>query len=121
MDNEFKIVYTQNALDDLQALVDHISIGSFQAAYRMRQRIINRASTLQLFPKIGKSTETLDCFLEPGLRYIAEGKYYILYKVIGKEIVISRIIHSARDISSLLMDYDFRNFNETEEFEENDF
>jgi len=108
---QYEIHFTPSALGDLRAVEGHIAEYSPVAAHAMRQRTVAKAEDLCVFPNRGKSISALG-YYEPELRFVAEGKYYIFYKVIGEHVKICRIWHSARDPGKLLSLLDF---NEAEE------
>ena len=114
--SKHEIQFTLSALDDLHAVEEYISEYSPAAAHKTRQQIIERIRMLADFPRIGKSAETLG-FVDIDLRFIAQGKYYIFYTVTETHVEIRRIMHSARNIGALLTEFDFREFEDPEDFD----
>ena len=107
----FKVHFTPTALDQLRTVADYVEESSPYAAHEIRKRIVAKAKDLSVFPNRGKSISALG-YYEPELRFVAEGKYYIFYKVIGELVKICGIWHSARGIGELLSLLDFDGFEE---------
>ena len=110
----FEIHFTPAALDDLHLIEDYMEDYSPHAAHTIRLQIVAKAKELSMFPNRGKSVSALG-YYEPEFRFVAHGKYYIFYKVIGDYVKISRIWHSARDINELLSQLDFESFEELDQ------
>jgi len=108
---QHEVHFTPTALNHLQAIEEYMEEYSPYAAHKMRQRIVEKAKELAVFPSRGKSVSALG-YYEPELRFVAEGKYYIFYKVIGAHVKICGVWHSARDIGELLS---LLNFDDSEE------
>jgi len=110
----YDIHFTPTALNDLHCISEYLDEKSAYAAHAMRQRIVAKAKDLSAFPNRGKSVSALG-YYEPEYRFVAEGKYYIFYKVIGELVEICSICHSARDIGELLSLLDFDDFEEQDQ------
>ncbi|MCL2299434.1 MAG: type II toxin-antitoxin system RelE/ParE family toxin [Firmicutes bacterium] len=111
---QYDVHFTPTALDDLHLISDYLTEKSAYAAHNVRQRIVAKAEDLCIFPNRGKSVSALG-YYEPAYRFVAEGKFYIFYKVIGEHVKICRIWHSARDIGELLSLLDFDDSEEQDQ------
>lgn len=88
-----KIVWTDEAIEHLEAIVTYVSIYDLTAAERLGQRLIELADSLTEFPDRGRDAGD-------GKREMTTVWPYILrYRVDGERVVILRIRHGARDTS----------------------
>lgn len=92
--------WTSQALDDIEAICNFIARDSEHFAHLFANKIIDKAATLESFPKAGRIVPESD------LEYIREifhGNYRIIYRLIGDEVQILTVHHSARslDLSKL--------------------
>ncbi len=91
----FKIIWSEQALDDLQAIVFFIAEDNSAVAETFGYRLISKVDFLARFPQIGRvvpeeSDETI--------REIILRPYRIIYKVLAEKqfVAIVRIWHGAR-------------------------
>ncbi|MDR3313510.1 MAG: type II toxin-antitoxin system RelE/ParE family toxin [Oscillospiraceae bacterium] len=103
---KYELRFTPSARDDLHSIEGYIAQDHPIPAHKMRERIAAKAEELAIFPGRGKSASLLGYF-QPEMRFVAEGKYYIFYKVSGDQVIVYSIVHSARDIGRLLTLLDF--------------
>jgi len=111
---QYEIHFTPSALNDLHAVEDYLAEYSPLAAHDMRQRIVAKAEDLSVFPNRGKSVSALG-YSESELRFVAEGKYFIFYKVIREHVKICRILHGARNLGKLLALLEFNGAEEQDQ------
>jgi len=88
-----KIVWTQQAIDDLKSIHDYISAESKVYAKRMIEKLIACVHQLERFPESGRIVPELG---QNSIRELIEGNYRIVYKINPDHIGIVRIHHSAR-------------------------
>ena len=92
---EFRLDWTESALQDLKSICDYIAIDNQDAARRVGAEIIERAEILQHFPDLGPFYPR-----KTGNRYreIVFSHYRILYKTNKnkKMVQIVRIWHGTR-------------------------
>ena len=88
-----KIVWTEIALEDLRDVHEYISKDSVRYADRFVEKIINRVTQLEHFPKSGRIVPEFD---SDGIRELIEGNYRIVYKISPEQASIVRIHHAAR-------------------------
>lgn len=89
-----EIIWTQYALEDLQAIHDYIAQDSEFYATRFVNKLISRVDILINHPKAGKMVPEFENEL---LRELIEGNYRIIYSIESiTQIGIVRIHHSAR-------------------------
>ena len=93
-----KIVWTDPAIDDLQAIRDYIARDSELYADDFAAGILAAVERLESFPELGRVTP------EAGVSKIREilfGNYRIIYRVRKNKIQILTVIHGSRDVSRL--------------------
>lgn len=92
MSGPLKIRYAAKAFRDLQEIEAYIAFDSPAAARKVARAVQDTLSLLCLFPdKARRSTRN-------GVRAIPLSRYpyIIFYRVIGREIIVTRIFHAAR-------------------------
>jgi plasmid stabilization system protein ParE len=92
-----RLRYTRPALADLDSILDYIAAASPQGAQRVQRRIQHVIELLVTHPNIGVRTE------DPTVRRLTTTPYpfLVFYEVLGDEIVVHAIRHSARDPSGM--------------------
>lgn len=89
-----EIVWTEYALDDLQAIYDYIAEDSETYASRFINKLVNKIDIFIEHPEAGRIVPEFENNL---LRELIEGNYRIIYRIESiTEIGIVRIHHSAR-------------------------
>jgi toxin ParE1/3/4 len=73
-----KLIWSKEALYDLEAIFDFIAEKSVQAAPRVVERIIAKATQLESFPESGP-VEQSSKNRKMESRYLVEGHYKIIY------------------------------------------
>ena len=85
-----RIVWTDEAVDNLEAIVTYISVFNPAAAQRIAQRLLAVADSLADFPNRGREAGN-------DLREMTIVPPYILrYRVMHADVVILRVRHGAR-------------------------
>jgi toxin ParE1/3/4 len=86
-----EIVWTESALDDLEAIKTYIEQLSAQAARAVAGALIAAGNSLINFAQRGRPVPRTEM-----RELIAAYPYIIRYQVFGSEVVILRVRHSAR-------------------------
>ena len=101
--SEFRIRYTQQAVDDMDAIFDYIVLEDRDAALKMLSEFERRIGRLADTPYIGAAIRTDEpMMIAAGYRYLVVSPYLIFYRVYGEEVRIGRILHSRQDWLQLL-------------------
>ena len=88
-----KIVWTDEAIDHLEAIVTYVSVHDPAAAERLGRKLIQLADSLMEFPFRGRDAGD-------GRRELVTVWPYILrYRIEVERVIILRIRHGARDNS----------------------
>lgn len=95
-----KILYTYNAINDLDRLRSFIAKDSQKAAYAIQERISQAIERLESFPSLGKKVKNKKSTVS--LRDLITGSYIIRYALLGSEIHILRIWHGKEDMCFIL-------------------
>ena len=100
---DFRIRYTQQAMDDLDAIFDYICLDNPDAARKMLQAFRTGIEKLTATPYLGAALRTdSPMMISSGYRYIVVSPYLVFYRVVDQEVRIGRILHSRQDWLSLL-------------------
>ena len=73
-----RVIWTSEAVFDLEVIFDFLADKSPSAAERITKRILERTRQLEEFPESGAIQETIA--LEREYRYLVEGNYKIIYR-----------------------------------------
>jgi toxin ParE1/3/4 len=99
----FQVVITEDAEDDLEAIVTYIAKhDSPQAAQHVLRRILDIADSLTSAPTRGTTPKELRGLGEQEFRQLFFKPYRLIYRVVGKQVVIYVITDGRRDMQSLL-------------------
>ncbi len=93
---DFKVIWTETALADLEAIVTYIAQTDPSAAERLGNTIIDHVNVLRTFPRIGPRYSKAG---HGRVREILCGKYRVFYQIDDqlKSVNILKICHGARD------------------------
>lgn len=98
-----KIVWTEQAVEDLREIIEFIALDKQNAAVRFGAALIAKAESLSLFPRKGRVVPELR---NPVIREIIHGSYRIVYEFeeTTQTVAISRVWHAARGIPEITGD-----------------
>ena len=88
-----KVVWTQSALEQLQAIHDYIAGDSIVYARRVVIRIKRRTWQIKKFPLMGALVPE---YCHDDIREVLEGPYRIFYRIYGSRAEILGVRHGAR-------------------------
>lgn len=94
-----RVVFSLEADLDLREIWNYVAeeAGSDDVADRLVDSITARCWIFERSPYAGTSKSDI----EPGLRGFPFGNYLIYYRVTADSVIIARILHAARDQSSI--------------------
>ena len=92
-----RVFFTPAACDDLIGILMHISEEEPTAADRVLDRLDEVAIYFEDNPQMGPSRDEIGS----GLRYLVSGSYLVLYRTLGDDIEIVRLVHGRRDLYRL--------------------
>ncbi|WP_420583205.1 type II toxin-antitoxin system RelE/ParE family toxin [Reichenbachiella sp.] len=91
-----EINWTSNALTDLSEIGEYIAKNSPKYAELTVSKLYSKVEILSSHPKIGRVVPESE---QDNLRELIEGSYRIIYEIIGENIFILTIHHSARRLN----------------------
>jgi plasmid stabilization system protein ParE len=89
------VVWTEAALEDLKAIVEHIALDSRIYAERFSQRLENALDRLEDFPLSGRMVPE---FGDETVREVIYESYRLIYLVRGDSCFVAAILHASREI-----------------------
>lgn len=89
-----KLVYTDEAIEDLKRLREYIEIHNSSAAAKIARELVGKIELLLNFPRIGTSIEMTP--VADSIRDMVFGKYVVRYSVHTSAIIILRVWHIGR-------------------------
>jgi plasmid stabilization system protein ParE len=93
-----KLIWTDQAIDDLGDIGDYIAENSEKYAKLTIQKIYDRTDILKSFPQAGRIVPEKN---EENVRELIEGSYRIIYEIVSENLIyILTVYHSARDLKS---------------------
>lgn len=92
------IVWTEPAVDSLQAIHDYIAHDSTLYAALFTNRLIDAAESLLVFPERGREVPEAG---HAGVRELLFQNYRVIYRPQGEVIEILAILHGARDLTTM--------------------
>jgi plasmid stabilization system protein ParE len=87
-----KLVYTDEAIEDLKRLRAFIAVNNPSAAARIAIELVGKIELLPDFPKMGIPVEMAP--VPDSIRDMIFGKYIVRYSVHASVIIILRVWHS---------------------------
>jgi addiction module RelE/StbE family toxin len=91
-----KLIWTEPALGDLQAIFDYISKDSEYYASVFVNEIIDSAEKLIDFPNMGRMVPE---YQQNDIREIIVQSYRVIYQLIQNQILILTVIHGRRELT----------------------
>lgn len=86
-----KLVYTDEAIEDLKRLREFIAVHNPPAAGRVATELVNKIELLPDFPRMGTPVEVAP--VPDSIRDMVFGKYVVRYSVHVSAIIILRVWH----------------------------
>ena len=94
-----RIIWTNQAVEDLESIADFIASDSEKYAILTIQRIYQKIKIIKKFPKVGKINQELN---DETIREILVGNYKVIYKLVNNKVIsVLTIHHTARNFPEL--------------------
>ena len=93
-----KVVWSEGAVADLQAIYAYISLTSPEYGIRVVDRLTKRSQQIADFPNSGRVVSE---FSKTDVREILEGNYRIIYRLRSDRVEVLTVIHGARLLPDL--------------------
>lgn len=94
-----RVIWTEPALEDVEAIRDYIAKDSIVYAKRFAVKLIEAPRRLQQFPESGQMVPE---FNDVGLRELLYGMYRIIYRIREKDCFIVAVIQGRRDLAKAM-------------------
>lgn len=91
-----KLVYTDEAIEDLKRLREIIAVHNPSAAGRVAAELISKVELLPDFPRMGTPVEMAP--VPDSVRDMVFGKYVVRYSVHESAIIILRVWHQLESV-----------------------
>lgn len=88
-----KVVWTDDAIEDLKSINKFISIDSPKNANRFSNKILDKTEILSNFPNLGRVVPE---FNVESIRELIEGNYRIIYQIQDLKVEVIRIHHTSQ-------------------------
>lgn len=88
-----RIVWTQQALEDLRAIRDYIARDAPRTANAYVRRLIDAADLLEQHPHLGAIVAELQ---QPEVRELVRGNFRLIYRVRKSRVSMLAVYHAAR-------------------------
>ena len=88
-----RVLWTDAALNQLEAVRDFLSRTSPEYAQRIAERLVNRSEQIAAFPRSGRMVPEYEI---DEVRQVVEGSYRIIYLIKENQIEVLAIIHTSR-------------------------
>ena len=95
-----EIRWTEQALEDIEAIADYISRDSVNYARITIRKIFEAAKNLSVFPESGRNVPEIG---QKNIKEIILGNYRIIYRFNNNVVEIITVYHSARLLDSDLI------------------
>jgi plasmid stabilization system protein ParE len=90
-----KVLWTDSAVAQLQAIHDYLAQTSPDYALRIVDRLTRRSIQIAVFPNSGRMVPE---FERNEIREVIEGRYRIIYLVEPEQVQVLAVIHGVRDL-----------------------
>ncbi|MBC8185414.1 type II toxin-antitoxin system RelE/ParE family toxin [candidate division KSB1 bacterium] len=106
IDKYFDIEWTHAARDDLDEIIDYISLDSINKAIKINDRLVSKVDTIERFPSRGRIVPELKKLGIKSYHEIISPPYRIMYKIEESKslIMILGIFDGRRDLETILID-----------------
>lgn len=99
-----KVLWTQTALSDVEAIIDHIAAENPAAALQVLDRLQARAAGLDVLAPRGRVVPELRDIGVHQYRELIERPWRIVYRDDGERTVVIAVLDARRDLDSLLLE-----------------
>ena len=88
-----RVLWTDAALNQLEAIRDFLSRTSPEYAQRIVERLVNRSEKIAAFPRSGRMVPEYEL---DEVRQVIEGSYRIIYLIKESQVEVLAVIHTSR-------------------------
>jgi addiction module RelE/StbE family toxin len=96
---DYKLIWSPQAIEDIEAIAEYIARDSTIYAESTVERIFQAPERLMQFPKLGRVVPEKK---DESIREVFVFQYRIIYEILASEIHILTVVHGKRIIEDLL-------------------
>ena len=96
---DFKLIWSPQAIEDIEAIAEYIARDSAFYAESTVERIFQAPERLMQFPKLGRVVPEKN---DDSIREIFVFQYRIIYEIMASEIHVLTVVHGKRIIEDLI-------------------
>lgn len=101
---KLQVVWTEEAVRDLEEIVAYIAEDSPVQARRILRKLQTSAAKLELFPERGRTVPELDDLGLSFWRELIVKPWRMVYRISGETVLVEVVVDSRRDAEALLFD-----------------
>jgi addiction module RelE/StbE family toxin len=94
-----KIIWSPEAVDDLEAISEYISRDSQTIAARVIERLLDAVDRLADFPRLGPRIRE---WKRSPYRHVVVPPYRVIYRIETEAVFVIAVVHGARDLKKLM-------------------
>ncbi len=98
---EYSVRLLPIAEDDLDEIVDYISVENPRAAEKLLNHMVKNLEYLTTHPYLGKTPNEVDV-ARMGYRFLVIENYLLFYTIEENTVLVHRVLHGARNYLDLL-------------------
>ncbi len=102
MNNEFQVLWTENAINDLTDIINYIAQDNPEITKIISNNIENKSQSLKTFPLQGRKIPELSNTELNFYRELIEQKWRIMYYLDKKTVYIVTILDSRRNVKKII-------------------
>lgn len=102
MRRRYRVVWTDVAEKDLEAIVEYIAEESPQTALKVLRQIKKKADSLKSSPKRGRRVPEFADFRDIAFRELVLPPWRLIYRIVGRSVEVLSFLDSRRDLEELL-------------------
>jgi len=100
MKKKYRVIIPKSAKESLRDIIEYVKLDSPTAARKIRQRLIDIASSLDTLPERFKREEYLSK-KTGNYRSVTQWHYKIVYKIIKDDVVVLQFFHTSKNPKEL--------------------
>ena len=97
-----QVVWTETALNEMDAIAEYIALDNVQAAQKLVQRAFEKVDRLESFPESGKKPLELDALNNHNYRELVVNPLRIIYKIESGSVYILHVMRQERQLKNYL-------------------
>jgi len=97
-----EVIWTEDAVREMEEIVEFIALDDPQSAMRMAERLVKLADGLVTTPFRGRVVPELDRIGHHGHREVIVSPYRIMYRVLPGKVIVDLVIDGRRNVEDYL-------------------